>query len=201
MIISATILAAGGSSRMEDENKLLLPFQESLVINQVCNTILNSGLKPVIVVTGFEHKKIEKALPKSIDQIIHNPEWEDGMAGSIYAGMSILPDTVDGNMIVLGDMPLLTTHTLKQLIEQFCVHEGKQIIYPVYSGQQANPVIFPRKYFKEILSSTGDRGCKKVLKQYPDDATGISIDSEEVILDCDTKDDYFRIISQNWNNV
>ena len=182
---------------MEDENKLLLPFQESLVINQVCNTILNSGLKPVIVVTGFEHKKIEKALPKSIDQIIHNPEWEDGMAGSIYAGMSILPDTVDGNMIVLGDMPLLTTHTLKQLIEQFCVHEGKQIIYPVYSGQQANPVIFPRKYFSEILSSTGDRGCKKVLKQYPDDATGISIDSEEVILDCDTKDDYFRIISQN----
>ena len=197
MIISATILAAGGSSRMEDENKLLLPFQESLVINQVCNTILNSGLKPVIVVTGFEHKKIEKALPKSIDQIIHNPEWEDGMAGSIYAGMSILPDTVDGNMIVLGDMPLLTTHTLKQLIEQFCVHEGKQIIYPVYSGQQANPVIFPRKYFNEILSSTGDKGCKKVLKQYPDDAVEVLVDSNEVILDCDTKDDYFRIISQN----
>ena len=194
MIISATILAAGGSSRMEDENKLLLPFQESLVINQVCNTILNSGLKPVIVVTGFEHKKIEKALPKSIDQIIHNPEWEDGMAGSIYAGMSILPDTVDGNMIVLGDMPLLTTHTLKQLIEQFCVHEGKQIIYPVYSGQQANPVIFPRKYFNEILSSTGDKGCKKVLKQYPDDAVEVLVDSNEVILDCDTKDDYFRMI-------
>ena len=197
MIISATILAAGGSSRMDDENKLLLPFNGNLVINQVCNTILNSGLKPVIVVTGFEHKKIEKALPKSIDQIIHNPEWEDGMAGSIYAGMSILPDTVDGNMIVLGDMPLLTTHTLKQLIEQFCVHEGQQINYPVYSGQQANPVIFPRKYFNEILSSTGDKGCKKVLKQYPDDAVEVLVDSNEVILDCDTKDDYFRIISQN----
>ena len=197
MIISATILAAGCSSRMEDKNKLLLPFQESLVINQVCNTILNSGLKPVIVVTGFEHKKIKKALPKSIDQIIHNPEWEDGMAGSIYAGMSILPDTVDGNMIVLGDMPLLTTHTLNRLIEQFCVHEGKQIIYPVYSGQQANPVIFPRKYFNEILSSSVDKGCKKVLIQYPDDAVEVLVDSDEVILDCDTKDDYFRMIEQN----
>ncbi|MCS5653474.1 MAG: nucleotidyltransferase family protein [Candidatus Marinimicrobia bacterium] len=197
MIISATILAAGGSSRMGDENKLLLPFNGDLVINRICHTVLNSGLKPVIVVTGFQHKAVEKALPELIDQIAYNPNWEQGMAGSIYTGMSLLPDTVDGNMIVLGDMPLLTTHTLKQLIEQFCVHEGKQIIYPVYSGQQANPVIFPRKYFSEILSSTGDRGCKKVLKQYPDDATGISIDSEEVILDCDTKDDYFRIISQN----
>ena len=182
---------------MGDENKLLLPFNGDLVINRICHTVLNSGLKPVIVVTGFQHKAVEKALPEFIDQIAYNPNWKQGMAGSIYTGISLLPDTVDGNMIVLGDMPLLTTHTLKQLIEQFYVYEGKQIIYPVYSGQQANPVIFPRKYFSEILSSTGDRGCKKVLKQYPDDATGISIDSEEVILDCDTKDDYFRIISKN----
>ena len=197
MIISATILAAGGSSRMGDENKLLLPFNGDMVIHQICHTVLNSGLKPVIVVTGFQHRAVEPALPESIDQIAYNPNWEQGMAGSIYTGMSLLPDTVDGNMIVLGDMPLLTTRTLNRLIEKFCANEGKQIIYPVYSGQQANPVIFPRKYFSEILSSTGDRGCKKILKQYPDDAIGISIDSEEVILDCDTKDDYFRIIAKN----
>ena len=196
MIISATILAAGGSSRMGYENKLLLPLNGDLVINRICHTVLNSGLKPVIVVTGFQHTEIEKALPELIDQIAHNPNWEKGMAGSVHTGMSLLPDTVDGNMIVLGDMPLLTTHTLNRLIEQFCVHEGKQIIYPVYSGQQANPVIFPRKYFSEILSSTGDKGCKKVLKQYPDDAIGISIDSEEVILDCDNKDDYYSILSK-----
>jgi molybdenum cofactor cytidylyltransferase len=181
---------------MGDENKLLLPLNGDLVINRICHTVLNSGLKPVIVVTGFQHMEIEKALPELIDQIAHNPNWEKGMAGSVHTGMSLLPDTVDGNMIVLGDMPLLTTHTLNRLIEQFCIHDGKQIIYPVYSGQQANPVIFPRKYFSEILSSTGDRGCKKVLKQYPDDAIGISIDSEEVILDCDNKDDYYSILSK-----
>ena len=197
MIISATILAAGGSSRMGDENKLLLPFNGDLVINRICHTVLNSGLKPVIVVTGFQHRAVEKVLPELIDQIAYNPNWEQGMAGSIYTGMSLLPDTVDGNMIVLGDMPLLTTQTLNQLIERFCVHEGKQIIYPVYSGQQANPVIFPRKYFSEILSSTEDRGCKKVLIQYPDDAVEVLINSDEVILDCDTKDDYFRMIEQN----
>ena len=56
---------------------------------------------------------------------------------------------------------------------------------------------FPRKYFKDILSSTGDKGCKKVLKQYPDDAVPVPVDSNEVILDCDTKDDYFQMIKQN----
>ena len=96
----------------------------------------------------------------------------------------------------MGDMPLVTVETLDGLVNQFCIHEGDRIVYPLYSDRQANPVIFPRKYFSEILSSKGDRGCKKVLKQYPDDAIRIPINSDEVILDCDTKDDYLRIISK-----
>ena len=197
MIISATILAAGGSSRMGDENKLLLPFNGDLVINRICHTVLNSGLKPVIVVTGFQHRAVEKVLPGSVDQIAYNRHWESGMASSIYAGLSALPGNVDGNMIVLGDMPLIKERTLKQLMDQFHDYKGKRIVYPIFSDQQANPVIFPKKYFDEILLSKGDKGCKKILKQYPDDAVGISIDSDEVILDCDTKDDYFQIISKN----
>ena len=197
MIISATILAAGGSSRMGDENKLLLPFNGGMVISQICHTVLNSGLKPVIVVTGFQHRAVEKVLPGSVDQITYNRHWESGMASSIYAGLSALPDNVDGNMIVLGDMPLIKERTLKQLMDQFHDYKGKRIVYPIFSDQQANPVIFPKKYFDEILLYKGDKGCKKILKQYPDDAVGISIDSDEVILDCDTKDDYFQIISKN----
>ena len=61
---------------------------------------------------------------------------------------------------------------------------------------QANPVIFPKKYFQEILSTSGDRGCKKVLKQYPDDAVGVSIDLPEVVFDCDNEDDYFRLLEE-----
>ena len=197
MIISATILAAGGSSRMGDENKLLLPFNGGMVISQICHTVLNSGLKPVIVVTGFQHRAVEKVLPGSVDQITYNRHWESGMASSIYAGLSALPGNVDGNMIVLGDMPLIKERTLKQLMDQFHDYKGKRIVYPIFSDQQANPVIFPKKYFDEILLYKGDKGCKKILKQYPDDAVGISIDSDEVILDCDTKDDYFRIVSKN----
>lgn len=196
MNISATILAAGGSTRMGNDNKLLMPLNGKSIIHRICTTVIKAGLKPVIVVTGFQHEVVEKALPETIDQIAYNPNWKSGMAGSIYAGMSLLPETVDGNMIVLGDMPLLTVDTISRLIDQFCECEGERIVYPLYSGQQANPVIFPKKYFEEILASTGDRGCKKVLKQYPDNAVGIPIESEEVILDCDTRDDYFQIKSK-----
>ena len=78
MIISATILAAGRSSRMGDENKLLLPLNGDFVINRICHTVLNSGLKPVIVVTGFQHTQIEKALPKMIDHIANQKTCNTG---------------------------------------------------------------------------------------------------------------------------
>ena len=75
MNISATILAAGSSQRMGDVNKLLLPYKGKTLINLVSDTLINSTLNPILVVTGFEHKKIAKSLPKSIDTVIYNDHW------------------------------------------------------------------------------------------------------------------------------
>ena len=186
MKVSATILAAGESSRMENGNKLLLPINKIPMISHVCTTVLTAGLNPVVVVTGFESDLVTQAIPTAINDIIYNSHWQSGMASSIYEGLSALPQNVDGNMIVLGDMPMISKDTLTLLIDEFIMLNGQHIIYPIYEERQANPVIFPKKYFQEILSSTGDRGCKKVLKQYPDDAVGVSIGSPEVVFDYDS---------------
>ena len=196
MKVSATILAAGESSRMENGNKLLLPINEIPMISHVCNTVLTAGLDPVVVVTGFESDLVTQAIPTAINDIIYNSHWQSGMASSIYEGLSALPQNVDGNMIVLGDMPMISKDTLTLLIDEFIMLNGQHIIYPIYEERQANPVIFPKKYFQEILSSTGDRGCKKVLKQYPDDVVGVSIGSPEVVFDCDSEDNYFRLLEE-----
>jgi|TARA_B100001750_G_C15519854_1_gene610646 molybdenum cofactor cytidylyltransferase len=195
MIVSATILAAGNSSRMGAENKLLLPIDGIPMICQVVNTVLKSKLFPIHLVTGFDRNKILEALSNLSINEIYNPNWSDGMASSIYSAVSSLPKNADGIMIVLGDMPNIRSKTLNQLCDEFVNFDGDRIIYPLYNGRQANPVIFPQKYFMKILSSTGHRGCKKLLKQYPEDAVGIPIASDEVILDCDTKDDYFQFKS------
>ena len=200
MNISATILAAGSSQRMGD-NKLLLPFQDNTLINVVCKTIIDSYLKPVFVVTGFENKKVLESLPKSIDKIIYNEDWSRGMATSINKAISSLPNNIDGNMIVLGDMPLVTVKTINNLHQVFLNNNGNKIIYADYLGKQANPVIFPRKFFDEILHLNGDKGCKKIIYKNRKSSIGVPIDSSEVIFDCDTKDDYSDLVSMKIDNV
>ena len=200
MNISATILAAGSSQRMGD-NKLLLPFQDNTLINVVCKTIIDSYLKPVFVVTGFENKKVLESLPKSIDKIIYNEDWSRGIATSINKAISSLPNNIDGNMIVLGDMPLVTVKTINKLHQVFLNNNGNKIIYADYLGKQANPVIFPRKFFDEILHLNGDRGCKKIIYKNRKSSIGVPIDSSEVIFDCDTKDDYSDLVLMKIDNV
>ncbi len=195
MKISATVMAAGQSSRMGSKNKLLLAVESIPMIRRVCETVLTAGFDPVVVVTGFEKDKVEAALNKLELQFAHNSNWSDGMATSIFSGMVALPDSTDGNLIVLGDMPFVSVETLEKLKNSFISHEGKHIIYPKHDVQQGNPVLFPEKYFNEIMSSTGDRGCKRVLNKYPHDVVAVSIDSNEVMLDCDTDEDYLYMKS------
>ena len=201
MKIAVTILAAGGSTRMGEFNKLLLLIDDKPMIYSVCRMVLDAKVNQIILVTGYQNKEVEKSIPKGINKIVYNRNWESGMMSSIYAGMSKLEKDVDGNMIVLGDMPLISTMTINKIIGEFNKHDGKRIVYPIYGDRQANPVIFPRKYFTEILNSKGDKGCKIVLKKYPGDSVGIHINSDEVIIDCDTRDDYFLIEKKLINHV
>ena len=178
---------------MDNTNKLLLIIDGNPMVKRVCESVLATGFDPVVVVTGFEKDKVEAALNKLELQFTHNSHWAEGMATSIFSGLVALPDKTDGNLIVLGDMPFVSVETLEKLKNSFISHEGKHIIYPKHDDQQGNPVLFPQKYFDEIMSSTGDRGCKRVLRKYPDDAVPVPIDSNEVILDCDTNEDYLKL--------
>ena len=165
MNISATILAAGFSERMESVNKLLLPYKGEALIKIVSKTLIDSLLDPIFIVTGYEHDKVVKLLPKSLDNIIYNKDWRKGMGKSINKAISSLPANIDGNMIVLGDMPLIKVETINKLRSAFLNNNGEKIIYAEYFGKQANPVIFPKKYFKEMLLLKGDNGCKDIISQ------------------------------------
>jgi len=165
MKISATILAAGQSSRMEDDNKLLLPINEAPMISHVCKTVLAAGLDPVVVVTGFESDLVTQAIPTVINEIIYNSYWRSGMASSIYEGLSALPQNVAGNMIVLGDMPMISKDTLILLMDEFIAQSGQHIIYPIYEGTSGESGDFSQKVFPRNIGINRRSRLQKSIKK------------------------------------
>jgi molybdenum cofactor cytidylyltransferase len=184
MKIAGLILAAGGSSRMGDENKLMMPFQGKPMLNHVVNASLNSNLTQTFVVVGHQSSEIKNLVQSDDIQCVENEQWETGMASSIVAGISQLKQ-FDGFLILLGDMPLVTP----ELINEIIVHSSAdKIVIPIKDGLHGNPVFFGSKFRDELLTLYGDSGAKKVIQDNLSSMIKIKIQSNTIFKDYDTKE-------------
>ena len=67
-MISSILLAAGQSKRMQGENKLLKKYKKKYLINHILNSLIKSKVNKIIVVLGYENRKIKEIeLSKIID--------------------------------------------------------------------------------------------------------------------------------------
>jgi molybdenum cofactor cytidylyltransferase len=184
MKIAGLILAAGGSSRMGDQNKLMMPFQGKPMLNHVVNASLNSNLTQTFVVVGHQSSEIKNLVQSDDIQCVENEQWETGMASSIVAGISQLKQ-FDGFLILLGDMPLVTP----ELINEIIFHgSADKIVIPIKDGLHGNPVFFGSKFRDELLTLYGDSGAKKVIQDNLSSLIKIEIQSNIIFKDYDTKE-------------
>ena len=84
---TAIVLAAGRSTRMQERNKLLLPWGEKRIVEVVVETLAGAPLTEVVVVTGHQHAAVEEALRDCAVRLVHNPHYAEGLSTSIRAGV------------------------------------------------------------------------------------------------------------------
>jgi molybdenum cofactor cytidylyltransferase len=191
--LAALILAAGQSSRM-GENKLLIDFDGIPLLSRVVNAALESRVDPVVVVTGNDSDRIERLLSGRKVLFVHNSNYEQGLSSSLQKGLEALPEDIDGAMILLGDMPLISTKHIDAIIGQFD-RMFPRILVPEWEGRCGNPVVWPRRFFPEMRKLTGDQGARNLLREFSSCVEKIRFDDEAVLVDVDTPDDLSQLRS------
>ena len=88
---------------------------------------------------------------------------------------------------------------LCRLFQDIAPNHVKRIIELVEEKSYDN-VVFHR-VIDGFMAQTGDVQYGNKLKQYSKDSICIEFQSNEVIVDCDTRDDYFLVEKRNFNNV
>jgi len=187
-MVSAILLAAGQSKRM-GELKQLMPFGQSTIVEQAVDNLTGSAVDEVIVVVGYKAKDVIKAIAARPIKLVINPDYEQGMSTSVIAGLNLVQSKVQGVMLALGDQPLVDSQTINILIEEFYNHD-KGIAVPIYRGRRGHPIIFAIKYKEQLLKLRGDVGGRQIIEDHPDDVLEVAVDSESVVADFDTTDDY-----------
>jgi molybdenum cofactor cytidylyltransferase len=162
--VAAVILAAGQGRRMGGPNKLTARFDGVPLVRRVVEQALaSSAMQPPLVVTGHRSGEVSDSLVGLPVQLIHNPDYAEGLATSLKAGLAAVPPHAAGALVILADMPGVTSDVMDRLIGAFRARGGPSIVLPTVDGKRGNPVLWPRNYFPELMSVTGDTGARGIL--------------------------------------
>ena len=162
------LLAAGQSRRMGGQNKLLADIAGKPMVRHVAETMCDAGIDDLTVVIGHQADQVAAALDQLPVNLLFNPQFAAGQGHSVAAGITGLDDSVTDVVIALGDMPLVSIETLRQLIaaHQACVDHQRRITLPSCAGKRGNPVIWGSAFFPELKQLHGDSGGRQVLQDH-----------------------------------
>jgi molybdenum cofactor cytidylyltransferase len=186
MRIGALLLAAGQSRRMGGPNKLLAELDGVPMVAHVARRLLASRARPIIAVLGNRAEAVDAALGKLPVERVRNPEFAGGLSTSLKRGIAALPSDLDGVIVCLGDMPLISGRHLDRLMAAFNPLEGRAIVVPTRRGKRGNPVLWSSRFFPEMAALAGDVGAKHLIGEHAELVAEVEMDDDAVLVDIDT---------------
>jgi molybdenum cofactor cytidylyltransferase len=190
---TAGIILAAGEAKRFGRLKQLLDYQGQPFVRAVAKTALTAGLSPVVVVIGAQAGPVEAAVQDLPVTIVHNANWQTGQSSSIQAGLLRLPGQSGACIFLLADQPQVMPTVVHALTEAHA-RTLAPILAPMVAGQRANPVLFDRLTFPDLMALNGDVGGRAIFGKYQ--VTYLPWHNEGLLLDVDTPEDLERLRDQ-----
>lgn len=189
--VTAILLAAGQSTRMGDF-KQLMPFRGRTIVEASVETLLASSVDDLLVVVGHRADEVAAALSRLGVRTVRNPDFADGMASSVKAGVRAAGTDTDGLMIALGDQPHVPVEVHDAVLAAFR-SSSAPIVAPTIAGDSGHPIVFDISLRDEMLGFDPAQGLRAVTYAHRTEILRVPVDTVAILDDIDTRDDYDRI--------
>ena len=153
-------------------NKLLMELGAETVVRRAVRAAGAAGLDPVVVVTGHERGAVEAELHDLRCRSVYNDRHAAGQHTSVRAGVAALDDDCAAAMVILADMPFVTSAMLCSVAARHAETDAP-VIVSRYGGKTiAPPILYDRRLFGELTRL--DRRCgRQVIERHRADAVEI----------------------------
>ncbi|MCB0601823.1 MAG: nucleotidyltransferase family protein [Saprospiraceae bacterium] len=191
--ISAIILAAGTGTRMKSNKPLSLLHGKPLI--SYCLSLMDEiPVQERILVVGHQAELLYPLVSGKPYWTIYNHDYQQGIGGSIAAGIQVASPDTSGYMIVLADMPLLQREPLTAMVDKFFqADDSVWIMRPVYEGEPGHPVLFHSRMRPLLSKLRGTQGAKEIIGNHTDHVRLIPWPDASCLVDVDTQEDISRL--------
>ena len=188
------ILSAGYSTRMRGDDKLLEKIDGISQIYRIAKAAVKNGIT-YMTLPAIDHPR-ERALSGLAVQKIFLNNKNTGMGASIAEGVKYIQDNesnVTGIIVIPADMPLIDCVTIEAFYAAHSKYPGS-IIKAADDKGSGHPVLFPGRYFKNLMLLKKEIGGKDIIKKSKNIKI-LKFSGKIATLDLDTPEDW-----KNWRN-
>jgi len=195
-MITVIVLAAGKSTRMEGQNKLLALVHGQPMIRGVVEAALDSKVDETLVVLGWEERKIRKALMGLPCRLIVNKEFERGQSSSLKAGLNAIALETRAVLVLPGDVAEIDSRSIDKVVDAY-ISNGGTILVAAHNGRFGHPILLDSRIFSEIARIDEETyGLKSVVKNHENEIRLVETGSDNVLRDVDTPGDLKGLTSR-----
>ena len=186
MRTGAVVVAAGHKSSVSSFSPML-PIGDSTVIRRIIITLKQSGIDPVVVVTGKQGDEVEKHIAGLRVICLRNQNYGNTqMYNSICLGLNYIEDLCDRVFILPAKFPMFLPETIKRMMDM-----DAQVVCPVFEGRRGHPVLVSSNIIGKLLNYKGEKGLRGALRQVDVDrcAWEVEVEDQGIILAVETDED------------
>lgn len=197
--IAVVVLAAGNAKRL-GRSKQLLPWGNSTLLEHIVKNVLTVDAYKFFVVLGAYSNQIIEKTNLSEATLLINSKWQQGLGSSIASAITEIDNKyseLSAVLLVLADQPFISSVHLNAMIKLHLT-EKESIIITKKENYKGVPVLFPKKFFGELMSLSNDEGAKQIVNRNKNCVKEIV--SQDNIADIDTFEAY-ETLHKIFNNL
>ena len=186
--VTGLVLAAGRARRF-GANKMLARLPQGDSIGVRAAHCIAGAVDALIVVVRSGDEATKGVFAAAGFDVIECPDADRGMAHSLRCGLLQRKDAAAW-LVALGDMPYLDAKTVDAVVR--CFKEQDGIVVPRCAGQAGHPVVFPARFYLDLIALNGDAGARAIIDAHPTEVAWVDTQDEGVLRDVDAPEDLRR---------
>jgi molybdenum cofactor cytidylyltransferase len=187
-------MAAGGSRRLgAHANKLLLEFRGRPLLQHTIDAASSSQSMSCTLVVGADASEVLDSVDVRRCAVVKNPNWREGIASSIRAGLAQHQDD-EACIFMVADQPFIGIEDIDRLLDDHQAARGA--IVALQAGDVwGTPMLFPARDFDALSNLRGDSGAKRYAERHRKRLRFVDALFKDAFIDVDTIEDYRRLTS------